>query len=84
MFLLLGMGMTISFNALHQELILNGKIFPAIYSMTLLHNAKGLQCDSSTGAQLRLHTLYNLTTYPWCKAINVYFCSSQVNVKCFF
>lgn len=34
--------MMVSINALHQELILEWKIFPAIYSMTLLHNVKGL------------------------------------------
>lgn len=34
--------MTVSINALHQEMIWDGKIFPAIYSMTLLHNVKGL------------------------------------------
>ena len=33
----------------HQKLILNGKIFPAVHSVTLLLNAKGPQRDSSMG-----------------------------------
>lgn len=64
MFLLLRIGMMVSINALHQELIWDGKIFPAIYSMTLLHNVKGLRCNSSIEAYERLHTLHSLTIYP--------------------
>lgn len=79
MFLLLRIGMMVSINALHQELIWDGKIFPAIYSMTLLHNVKGLRCNSSIEAYERLHTLHSLTIYPWCKTINS--CSSQVNAN---
>lgn len=62
--------MIVSINGLHQELIWERKIFPAIYSMTLLHNAKCLRCNSSIEAHWRLYSLYSLTVYPWCKAIN--------------
>lgn len=46
-FSVVGMGMMVSINVLHQELILSGKNFSAIYRITLLHNAKGVQYDSS-------------------------------------